>query len=73
MAIASVTSASSDDALERSAIRRMSLRLLPFLIAAYFVAFVDRVNVGFAALQMNHDLGFTNTTYGIAGGIFFFG
>jgi ACS family tartrate transporter-like MFS transporter len=73
MATATTPSASSEDALERSAIRRMSLRLLPFLIAAYFIAFVDRVNVGFAALQMNHDLGFNNTTYGIAGGIFFFG
>lgn len=63
----------SDAELERSAIRRMSLRLLPFLIAAYFVAFVDRVNVGFAALQMNHDLGFTATVYGWGAGIFFLG
>jgi ACS family tartrate transporter-like MFS transporter len=65
--------ADNDAAIERSAIRRMSLRLLPFLIAAYFIAFVDRVNVGFAALQMNHDLGFTATVYGWGAGIFFLG
>jgi ACS family tartrate transporter-like MFS transporter len=63
----------SDAELERSAILRMSWRLLPFLIAAYFVAFVDRVNVGFAALQMNKDLGFTATVYGWGAGIFFLG
>ena len=63
----------TDAALESSAIRRMSMRLLPFLILCYFVAFVDRVNVGFAALQMNHDLGFTSTIYGWGAGIFFVG
>ena len=63
----------SEAALEASAIRRMSLRLLPFLIVAYFVAFVDRVNVGFAALEMNHDLGLTSTIYGWGAGIFFLG
>ena len=70
MALAAAT---TEDELERATIRRVSLRLLPFLIAAYFIAFVDRVNVGFAALQMNHDLGFTDTVYGTAAGIFFLG
>lgn len=64
---------SGDAEIERSAIRRMTWRLLPFLIIAYFVAFVDRVNVGFAALQMNHDLGFNATIYGWGAGIFFLG
>lgn len=63
----------NDADLERSAIRRMSLRLLPFLIAAYFIAFVDRVNVGFAALQMNTDLHLSNTDFGWAAGVFFLG
>ncbi len=62
-----------DAELERSAIKRMTWRLLPFLIVAYFIAFVDRVNVGFAALQMNKDLGFTPTIYGWGAGIFFLG
>ena len=59
--------------LERSAIRRVTWRLVPFLIACYFVAFLDRVNVGFAALQMNKDLGFSPTVYGWGAGIFFLG
>ncbi len=59
--------------LERSAVRRVTLRLVPFLIVCYFVAFLDRVNVGFAALQMNKDLGFSATVYGWGAGIFFFG
>jgi hypothetical protein len=54
-----------DDAkLERSAMRRIGWRLVPFLILAYFVSFLDRVNVGFAAIQMNKDLGFTATVRG---------
>lgn len=59
--------------LERSAVRRVTLRLVPFLIVCYFVAFLDRVNVGFAALQMNKDLGFSATVYGWGAGIFFLG
>jgi MFS transporter, ACS family, tartrate transporter len=63
-----------DDAkLERSAMRRIGWRLVPFLILAYFVSFLDRVNVGFAAIQMNKDLGFTATVYGWGAGIFFLG
>lgn len=43
--------------IERTTLRRVTWRILPSLMLAYFVAFVDRVNAGFAALQMNHDLG----------------
>jgi MFS transporter, ACS family, tartrate transporter len=53
--------------------RRIGWRLVPFLILAYFVSFLDRVNVGFAAIQMNKDLGFTATIYGWGAGIFFLG
>ncbi len=63
----------SEAELERSAVRRVTLRLVPFLIVCYFVAFLDRVNVGFAALQMNQDLGFSATVYGWGAGIFFLG
>ena len=62
-----------DAELERSAMRRIGWRLVPFLILAYFVSFLDRVNVGFAAIQMNHDLGLTATVFGWGAGIFFLG
>jgi MFS transporter, ACS family, tartrate transporter len=48
-------------------------RILPLLTLCYFIAFIDRVNVGFAALGMNHDLGFTPVVYSWGAGIFFFG
>ncbi len=48
-------------------------RLVPLLTAGFFVAYLDRVNVGFASLTMNKDLGFTPEFYGFAAGIFFLG
>jgi len=54
-------------------IAKISARLLPLLFLLYFVNFLDRVNVGYAALQMNADLGFTPDVYGLAAGIFFLG
>ncbi len=57
--------------LEAETIRRVTIRLVPFLIVCYFVAYLDRVNVGFAALTMNKDLGLTSTEFGIGAGIFF--
>jgi ACS family tartrate transporter-like MFS transporter len=57
--------------LETRTIRRVSRRLLPFLIVCYFVAYLDRVNVGFASLTMNKDLGISATAYGLGAGIFF--
>lgn len=48
-------------------------RLLPFLLGLYIVAFIDRINVGFAALKMVPDLGLTSQQFGFAAGIFFFG
>ncbi len=57
-----------------SAVRRqISLRLIPLLIVIYVLAHLDRVNVSFAALTMNADLGFSNTVYGLGAGLFFFG
>ncbi|MCF1193576.1 MFS transporter, partial [Mangrovimonas sp. AS39] len=47
------------------------MRLIPFLVLCYFIAYVDRVNVGFAALTMNHDLGLSAAAFGLGGGLFF--
>jgi ACS family tartrate transporter-like MFS transporter len=59
--------------VERRAIRRISWRLLPLIVVIYFVAYIDRSNVGFAALGMNKDLGFSAYLYGWGAGIFFLG
>jgi len=53
--------------------RRIAMRLIPYLFVLYIIAFLDRVNVGFAALQMTGDLGFTPEIYGFGAGIFFIG
>jgi len=57
--------------VETRTIARVTRRLVPFLILCYFVAYLDRVNVGFAALTMNKDLGLTSQAFGIGAGIFF--
>jgi len=59
------------DNLERRTMRKVSLRLIPFLILCYFVAYLDRTNVGFAALTMRQDLNISATAYGLGAGIFF--
>lgn len=59
--------------LERQTMRRVAFRLLPMLILCYFVAYLDRVNVGFASLTMNKELGFSASVYGFGAGIFFLG
>jgi MFS transporter, ACS family, tartrate transporter len=58
-------------ALETRTVAKVSKRLVPFLIVCYFVAYRDRVNVGFGALTMNQDLGLSQTAYGFGAGIFF--
>jgi ACS family tartrate transporter-like MFS transporter len=60
-------------ALGRSTLAKVSWRLLPFLLLLYVVAWLDRVNIGFAALQMNADLQFSDSVYGFGAGIFFIG
>ena len=59
--------------LERRVVRRVTLRLIPFLFLLYIVAYLDRINVGFAALQMNTELNLSHAVFGIGGGIFFIG
>ena len=51
--------------------RQVALRILPFLMISYFISFVDRVNLGFAALQMVSDLRLSATVFGLGGGLFF--
>ena len=57
--------------IEDRTIARASARLVPFLILCFFVAYLDRVNVGFAALTMNRDLGLSAAAYGFGAGVFF--
>jgi MFS transporter, ACS family, tartrate transporter len=64
---------SSSAEVERSARRRIARRLLPFLWFLYVIAFLDRVNVAYAALEMSHDLAFSDRVFGLGAGIFFIG
>jgi predicted MFS family arabinose efflux permease len=57
--------------LERQIMRKVAWRLLPILMIGYFIAFIDRVNVGFAALQMNHAIGLDAAAFGLGGGLFY--
>ncbi|HEX3682677.1 MAG TPA: MFS transporter [Bryobacteraceae bacterium] len=58
---------------ERKTYARVTRRIIPFLFLCYIFAFVDRVNVGFAKLQMQQDLGISDAVYGAAAGLFFIG
>ncbi|NOV22933.1 MFS transporter [Cupriavidus necator] len=63
----------NDAAFEDAIYRKVSWRLVPFLLLCYVVAYLDRVNVGFAKLQMLNALQFSETVYGLGAGIFFIG
>jgi MFS transporter, ACS family, tartrate transporter len=65
--------ANSVNSIEERTIRKLQIRLIPFLFVLYVVAMIDRINIGFAALTMNQDLGITGQQFGIASGIFFIG
>lgn len=60
-------------AAEHALYRKVSWRLLPFLFLLFVVAYLDRMNISFAKLQMNNDLGFSDTVYGVGAGLFFIG
>jgi D-galactonate transporter len=64
-----VVSAREDDVLYR----KVSLRIIPFLFLCYVVSFLDRINIGFAQLQMVHDLGFSDAMYGLGAAVFYIG
>jgi ACS family tartrate transporter-like MFS transporter len=68
-----LSSFSSESEVAQRARRRIARRLLPFLFLLYVIAFLDRMNVGAAALQMPHDLGFSEGVIGMGAGVFFLG
>ncbi|WGD32217.1 MFS transporter [Ancylobacter sp. WKF20] len=59
--------------LEKRAYGKVFWRIVPFLMLCYVIAYLDRVNVGFAKLQMSQDLGFSETVFGFGAGVFFIG
>jgi ACS family tartrate transporter-like MFS transporter len=71
--VATAPSGPDDAALGRETLHRVGLRLLPLLFVLMAFNYVDRTNVAMAALQMNHDLGFSAAAYGLGAGIFFLG
>jgi ACS family tartrate transporter-like MFS transporter len=60
-----------EEAIGRSALRKASMRLLPLIAIGYGIAYMDRVNISFAALQMNQELHFSASVYGFGAGLFF--
>ena len=73
MSLAEVELARGAASEEEQAQNKVAWRLIPFLFLCYIVAYLDRVNVGFAKLQMLQDLQFSETVYGLGAGIFFIG
>ena len=63
----------SGEPSSESVVRKVSRRLIPFLFLLYVFAYLDRINIGFAALSMNRDLGLTATMFGLANTIFYVG
>lgn len=57
--------------IEKSTMRKLGIRLIPFLVLCYFIAYIDRVNIGFAALTMNQDIGLTASAFGFGATLFF--
>jgi MFS transporter, ACS family, tartrate transporter len=71
MAQPEINTVLSEAEFARTTLRKISLRLIPLLAVCYAVAYIDRVNVSFAALQMNKDLHFSAAVYGFGAGVFF--
>src|SRR5689334_9356207 len=67
------TIAPAASAIAQGARHRIARRLLPYLFLLYVIAFLDRMNIGAAALQMPQDLGFSNSVIGLGAGVFFVG
>lgn len=59
--------------VEVTTIRKLRTHIIPFVFILFMIAFVDRINIGFAALTMNKDLAVTSQQFGLVAGIFFFG
>ena len=58
---------------EDELVKKITLRLIPFMMILYVVSYLDRINISFAALQMNQDLKISDEAFGFGAGIFFFG
>lgn len=69
---ATIATSETED-IERSTARKIYLRLIPLFFLMMFTNYLDRINLGFAGLQMNHDLGFTSAVFGFGGSVFFLG
>src|SRR5215813_12173997 len=65
--------AAPQTSIETSVIRKLRKRIIPFVFVLFVIAFIDRINIGFAALTMNKELAVTSQQYGFIAGIFFFG
>jgi ACS family tartrate transporter-like MFS transporter len=59
--------------LEQRTTRKVLWRIIPFVFALYVVSYIDRANIGYAALQMNQELGLSSSAFGFAAGVFFIG
>ena len=60
-------------ALEQTTIARVTTRLIPFIFVCYVIAYIDRVNIGFAATELQRDLGLSDAAFGLGAGLFFLG
>ena len=69
----SITAGEAGAAFEAATYAKIARRILPLLFAGYFLAILDRVNVGFAKLQMASELGLSDAVYGFGAGVFFIG
>lgn len=65
--------ANAPTSIEIKTIHKIRIRIIPFLLLLYIVAYLDRINIGFAALTMNRELGIRSQQFGLLVGVFFFG
>ncbi|MGJ8516705.1 MFS transporter [Carnimonas bestiolae] len=64
---------SADGSARDSVFKKVAWRIMPILLIGYIIAYLDRVNISFAKLQMSHDIGLSDTAYGLGAGLFFIG
>src|SRR5215469_18563849 len=69
----SASKATAPSTLEATTIRKLQTHIIPFVFVLFMIAFLDRINIGFAALTMNKELAVTSQQFGLVAGIFFFG
>ncbi len=67
------TTSPSTESVERRTVARVQARLIPFIFICYVIAYLDRVNIGFAATELQRDLGLSDAAFGLGAGLFFLG